>query len=326
MRHFVSVLSFFVTVVVLLGCSQDGTGSKNGLTPVKLQLNWVPEPQFGGIYQARADGFFTQQKLDVDLRAGAAGVSAPQLAARGDVEFAIVGGPQVLQLNAQGGELVALFATFQHDPHGIMVPEDSPYTSLKELWADPKAVIGAESYLAYVKALNRKFGVPNGAQFAPYNLPAFRSGVQQASQCFVMAEPVSLQLQGFKTRVFPANESGFDPYNSVLVTRRSYLESNRETCAAMVRAFSAGWDAYMNSPNRVNELMAELNPGMSVEAMNLSSERQAPFIQDSVTAEHGLGYMTQARWAAIAQALIEMDLMEKGGSSAPAFEWISPQK
>ena len=319
-------MALLSATALFVGCDRGGTDSKDGATAVKLQLNWVPEAEFGGIYQAQLDKIFERESLDVEIRPGVAGVSAPQLVDGGEVEFGIVGGPQVLELNSQGGELVALFAVFQHDPHGIMVPTDSPYKGLADLWADPNATIGAETYLPYVKALNKKYGVPDGAQFASFNLPAFRAGKQQASQCFVIAEPVNLELQGFKTRVFLANESGFDPYNVVLVTRRSYLEKNRDTCEAMVRAFSDGWNAYIASPNRVNKLMSELNPAMSEEAMNISAERQISFIKDASTEENGLGYMTKERWETIGEQLRELGLLETVPAGDSVFEWLPAKK
>ena len=264
-RNLIKTSTLLAGIVLLVGCDRNEPGSGEGRTSVTVQLNWVPEPEFGGIYQAQIDGIFKDEGLNVVIRPGSAGVSAPQLADTGDVEFALVGGSQILLLNAQGGELIALFAIFQDDPHAIMVPVDSPFKSLRALWSDPDAVIGAEGDLAFIRAINLKFGVPNGARHVAYNLPAFRAGRQQASQCFMMAEPVSLELAGFKTRVFMANESGFNEYNTVLVTRRSFLASNRATCVAMVRSFSKGWSAYLASPERANKVMAGLNPAMSDE-------------------------------------------------------------
>lgn len=312
-----------LAVLLLLGgCGGSEHAEDDGATSVKLQLNWVPEPQFGGIYQARLDGVFKDEGLNVEILQGSAGVSAPQLADNGTVDFAIVAGSQVLQLNAKGGSLVALFAVFQSDPHGFMVPVDSTYEGLGQLWADPDAIIGAEAELAFVKAITMKYGVKDGARLVAYNLPAFRAGRQQASQCFVMAEPVSLELEGFETRVFLANESGFNEYNTVLVTRRSFLESNRETCVAMARAFSRGWTAYLADPARANKHMAGLNPAMSEEAMALSARKQAPLIQDALTRKHGLGYMTSERWDHLGSQLVEMDLLDKAPPAHTVYTWL----
>jgi len=311
--------------MLLLGCSADPVPEAGGSDPspeaVTLQLNWLPEPQFGGIYQAELDGVFAGEGLDVTIQPGAAGVSAPQLADSGRVEFAVVGGSQILQLNDRGGDLVALFAVYQHDPHGIMVRADSGFQNLSELWADPEATIGCEAELAFVREIDRAFGVEDGARLVAYNLPAFLAGTQQATQCFVTSEPVALELDGIATRVFMTNESGFDPYNTVLVTRRAYLDAAPETCAAMVRAFTRGWEGYLQAPERTNAEMSRLNPGMSPKAMALSASRQIPLIRDETTSRLGLGCMTAERWRDLAERLERLELINQVPKVEDMYRW-----
>jgi NitT/TauT family transport system substrate-binding protein len=320
-RHLALLFLMILLIQGFPGCTREPAAVKGGPTPVTLQLNWLPEPQFGGIYEARLKGIFEAEGLKVEVRPGAAGVSAPQLADNGNVEFSIVGGSQILQLNDRGGDLVALFAVYQHDPHGIMVPENSKYTNLKQLWGDPNATIGCEADLAFLREITRVFGTDDGAMLAAYNLPAFRAGRQQASQCFVTSEPVSLELDGFKTRVFMASESGFDPYNTVLVTRRAYLESDPEICAAMVRAFSRGWAGYLASPDATNQELARLNPGMSMAVLALSAKKQIPLIKDAVTARDGLGAMSTERWQRLADQLKSLGVLDQVPDVTTIYRW-----
>ena len=67
----------FVGMVALVGCSKPDDATSGGGTVV-FNLNWVPEPEFGGIYAARQIGAFSRHGLDVDIRPGGAGT--PDLA------------------------------------------------------------------------------------------------------------------------------------------------------------------------------------------------------------------------------------------------------
>src|SRR6187402_675271 len=58
-------------------------------TKVKLALNWVPEPEFGGFYAAREGGAFAKEKLDVEILGGGAGAPVVQMVAQGQVDFGI---------------------------------------------------------------------------------------------------------------------------------------------------------------------------------------------------------------------------------------------
>jgi hypothetical protein len=139
LRNGASSLFGLVSVAVvssaLVGC---GDGSKSPLpnevaqggstTPklekVKLQLNWVAEPEFGGFYAAQDKALFQNEGIEVEIVQGGPGVPAPQLAASGKVDFAIVAAPQVVELAEQGGDLrkhLHLQDVVERAAHGSLV-------------------------------------------------------------------------------------------------------------------------------------------------------------------------------------------------------------
>lgn len=295
--------------------AQGGSGADD-LARVKLQLNWVAEPEFGGFYAAEQNALFAKHGLEVELVQGGPGVPAPQLVASGKVDFAIVSAPQLVELNAKGGELVALYAVYQGNPMGVMVHESSPFESLADLWQSDSTV-SIEQGLADFRWLSKEF--PAGKlTVVPYsaNLAQFAGDPKLAQQCFVVSEPVTLELQGIRTRVFMIGDSGFDPYNAILVTRRSYLEENRETCLAIVRASAEGWRAYLDDPKPFNETMARLNAGMSAEAMHIGAERQRRLIETDETKRIGLGGMRRERWQFLLEQLAELGDVKPDASGA----------
>ena len=56
------------------------------LAKVKLALNWVAEPEFGGFYAARESGAYSRAGLDVEILGGGAGVPVVQMVATGQAE------------------------------------------------------------------------------------------------------------------------------------------------------------------------------------------------------------------------------------------------
>jgi len=290
-------------------------------TVVKLQLNWLPEPEFGGFYAAQLQGIFEKEGLAVEIVPGGPNIPAPQLAASGKVDFAIVSGPQVVELAEQGGDLVALFAVYQGNPMGVMVHAASPYGTLGQLW-ESNATVAMEQGLAEFAWLSKAYAggklrmVPWGG-----NLAQFASDPSLACQCFITAEPVSMELQGVKTRVFRIGESGFDPYNAIVATSRGYYEKNRATCVAMVRACAAGWRAYLDDAGPANVAMSALNPGMSKEAMDRAAVVQRNLIETDETKRVGLGGMRLPRWEETVKQLVEIGRVKKPPSAEALFSW-----
>lgn len=298
-----------------------GGAAAPALAKVKLQLNWVAEPEFGGFYAAQQNGLFQAEGLDVELVQGSPGVPAPQLAASGKVEFATVAGTQIVELAEQGGDLVALYAVYQFNPMGIMVHESSPFRSLGELWQSD-ATVSIEQGLAEFAWLAKQR--PEGKlRFVPYtsNLAGFAADPKLAQQCFITSEPVSLELQGVRTRLFLFGESGFDPYNVVVATRRSYYEANKATCAALVRACAAGWRAYLDDPKPFHRTMAGLNAAMSVAAMDLGAGKQRALVENDETKRMGLGGMSVERWQATVQQLSDLGRIKTRPDAARLFVW-----
>lgn len=331
--HRLTLVLLATVFLGLVGCGDrgasptaDGGAATPALERVRLQLNWVPEPEFGGIYAAQQAGFFREEGLEVEIIKGGPGVAAPQLAAAGQVEFAVVGGEQILTLREQGGELVGLFAIYQDDPLAVMVHESSPHRSLVELWRS-NATIACETNLSWVRTLEGRLGKA-GLRFVPHtgSLAEFAASPERAQQCFLFAEPIALELQGIKTRVFLSKESGFNPYNAVVATGAAYLRDHPDTCDRLARALQRGWARYLEEPGPTNELMASLNTAMSREAMDLAAKRQMPLIRTPETDRLGLGAMTTSRWAEIAGQLQGLGTIKSVPDVASVYRWPEPTR
>lgn len=307
-----------------VGCSSKKKGADDPAaaspsaapTKVRVQLNWVPEPEFGGLYAAVSKGLYAEAGLEVELIKGSAGVPAAQLAASGKVEFSVITGGEVVKLRARGAELVALYAQFVQSPRGIVVHGASPHTSLESLWKSDATVV-LEPGLAFGRWLDAQYGgthlkkVPSSG-----NLAGFIADPSLAQAVYVFAEPVELKRRDVPVRILDVADTGFNPYEAVLVTRRAYLDEQRAVVDAFVDATRAGWTAYLAEPGPINAMMAELNPAMSKEAMDISTTLAERYIRGSDGGP--LGAMKTARWAKLVEQMVQLG--EIGADEAPAPE------
>ena len=241
------------------------------LTSVTLQLNWVPEPEFGGMFAAVHDGIYADEGLEVEIRKGGAQVPCAQLVASGQVQFAVVSGEEVLTLRARGGAIVAVFATFQQNPTGFLLHASNPIDSLEALWTSA-STIGIDPGLPFVQILNQKYG-GKSLKLVPYSgaLATFMASPEYVQQCFITAEPVECQLRGLATKVLPISDV-FNPYGAVIATNETTIRDNRPMVEAFVRATREGWRRYLKSPEVYNPTIARMNPSMTIEAMNLAAK------------------------------------------------------
>ena len=279
---------------------------------VRVQLNWLPEPEFGGIYEAVRAGHFTRAGLEAEILKGGPDVPALQMAAAGRVEFAIAAADEVVALREKGADVVALFATYQTSPQAIMVKRSRPVTGIKSL-LDAGGTLIAQPGLAYLKWLKARYDLSK-TKIVPYGSGAMAQFLDPAAtdvamQCFLPAEPVTARRKGVETNIFLIANTGFNPYTAVVVTRGEYLRADRGACAAAVAALRAGWRAYLDDPEPANAAMARLNTSMDLAAFAEAAAMQKKLVESPDTALYGLGAMSEQRWDRLIKQLLDLGII-----------------
>ncbi len=285
---------------LLWACAQDDS-------KLTLALNWKPEPEFGGIFEAERSGAFERRGLALE-RTGGPGAPVVQMVSAGQVSLGIVSADEVVLARDRGGDVVAVFATYQTSPQGLMTHAARGLASLEAL-LEAKGTLAVEPGLPYVKWLERRYGF-GALQVVPYtySIAPFLNGPTLSQQVFVTAEPIAARRAGADPQVFLVADSGYDPYTAVVITRGETLRSQPTQVKALVEALREGWRGYLDDPGPANARMGPLNPEMDAEAFRLGAEAQARLIE---VTNGALGQMSAERWATLAQQLSELGLLTK---------------
>lgn len=264
---------------------------------VRLQLNWVPEPEFGGLYAALEDGLYRDAGLDVEIIKGSSQVPSAQLVAQGACELAVVSGDEILTLRRRGGALTGIFAIFQRNPTGFLLHESNPISTLEQLWRSDSTV-ALDPGLPFVRMLDARYGGDRLKRVpATGALATFLATPDFVQQCFITAEPVEARLRGVASKVIGL-ESVYNPYIAVIAAHEPWLAGQRSAATRFVRATQEGWSRYLATPGRYNPGIAALNPAMSLEAMNVAAELERPLVSGDP-----IGGMTAERWKELAAQL-----------------------
>lgn len=321
--------ALLAAAVTLVACSRSHGGEAAGKqsagpTHVKLALNWVPEPEFGGFYAAKVAGAYDRAKLDVDILGGGAGVPIVQMVATGQVDFGIAGGDDVILARARGLDVVAVFGTFQTSPQGLMVHASRGLRSLADVFRSG-LTLALEPGIPYAAFLKRKFGF-GGVTIVPYDggVARFLADPTFAQQCYVTSEPIAARQKGSDPRVFLVAESGYEPYGAVVVTRQALLDGRPELVRSFVAASAEGWRAYLADPKPANAAMGRLNPAMDQATFAAAAEAERPLVETDAARREGLGTMARERWETLARQLAELGLVEKAPAADALFRQVLP--
>jgi NitT/TauT family transport system substrate-binding protein len=303
--------------LVLGGCRQQRTTS--GLTAVKLQTDWYPQAEHGGFYDAQIRGYYKDEGLDVTILPGGPYVNSDQEVSMGAVQFAMASSDHVLQVIDHGVPLVAIAATMQHDPQAVMVHQDSPVHTFRDLDGHAVAIrLGLSTWFDY---LVKRYQLKNVREIpATYSVANFLSDPGYIQQIFVTSEPFFARQAGVPVRTMLISETGYDPYR-VMLTSRAFLQEHPETVAKFVRASVRGWRDYLTHPDDINAAIGKLNPAMSVPQMKFSYEalRDQHFIAGDGPNGADLGRFDPARWTNMYQQLLDLKVISKPFDPGSAY-------
>ena len=309
-----AALGIVASLACTSGCRRAGGG---GGAPAKLrvQLNWVPEPEFGGLYAARDGGAFAQAGLEVEIRGGGPGTPVVQLVAAGQTDFGVAAGEDVVVARARGVDVVAIFATFQSSPQAIMVHAARGVQTLADLRSGTLALETGAPFGAY---LAKKYGF-YGVTLVPADggVARFVADVQHAQQCFVTSEPLAAKARGSDPQIFLGRDLGFDPYANVLITRATMARSDQTR--AFLGAVGRGWRDYLADPTGANATMARSNPAMDGKTFAAAADAQRALIESEDTRAHGLGWMRADRWRTLAGQLVDVGTVDRAPRAEDCF-------
>ena len=243
------------------GCSRQTPAAAVGTdaAPFKLrvQLDWVAEPEHGGFYQALAKGYFREAGLDVTVDQGGANAFGAQKVATGQAQIGQADSTNILLAINQGVPIIQIAALFQNDPSVLMLHADNPVRRFEDL--DGKTIMARPEW-AFLPYLKNKYHINFNiipTNFAVGNFIANPNFIQQG---FYTAEPFYIVKGGAKYPKFLyAWDAGFDAY-TVLFANRTWAEQHTPQLRAFLAAYIRGWKDYLEGdPAPAHALMKKLN-------------------------------------------------------------------
>ena len=322
--------SYFAGVLLLLsalfaiGCHRGSSGSATepgsaaGLTRITLQADWYPQPEHGGFYTALVKGYYKDEGLDVTIQPGGPYLVVEQQVASGAAQFGMGSSDRMLESVADGQPLVAVAATMQRDPQGIMVRKDSSIHSFADLNGHTISIKPGYTWFAYLVQryqLNNIHEIP-----ATMSVANFVADPQYIQQAFATSEPYFARQAGIETRVLLISDAGYNPYR-VMFTTRDFLQQHPEIVAKFVRASLKGWREYLNDPTAAHAAIAKLNPALNPEWMSFTWQalRDGHFVTGDDPSGAQVGQMATERWTTMYRQLFDLKVIDKAFDPAEAY-------
>lgn len=106
-----------------------GSGLAQAADTVTLQLKWVTQAQFAGYYVANDMGFYEEEGLEVEIKAGGPDIAPPQVIAGGGADVVVDWMPSALASREKGLPLVNIAQPFKSSGMMLTCRKDTGITS-----------------------------------------------------------------------------------------------------------------------------------------------------------------------------------------------------
>jgi NitT/TauT family transport system substrate-binding protein len=326
-RRFLAIfLAFCAVTLSACGC-HSATNNSGGATKIIIQADWYPQPEHGGFYTAIAKGIYANEGLDVSVQPGGPYVSVEKQVSSGAAQFGLSSTDKIYESIADGQSLVAVAATMQHAPQGVMVRKDSPIHSFADLNGHTVAIKTGSTWWEFIE---KRYQLTNVREVpAMMNVANFVADPNYVQQAFATSEPFFAKQAGIDTRILLTSDAGYNPYR-VMFTTHDFAAQHPDVVAKFVRASIAGWRAYLADPSAAHAVIARLNPALNPQWMDFTwhALRDGHFVAGDDPSGAQLGQMTAERWSTMYQQLTDLKVIAKpfDPSTAYTLQFISDSR
>ncbi|MDB5395666.1 MAG: putative transporter, periplasmic substrate-binding protein [Rhodospirillales bacterium] len=290
---------------------------------LRFLLDWKAQAEHGGYYQALATGLYKKHGLDVTLMEGGPSVNNQQLIAAGAVELAQVSSDlAAFNLVRAGAPVRAVMASFQKDPQILMTHPRDDVKTLADMKGKPIMIAdtAVNTYWVWLKAT---YGFSD-SQIRKYsnNYGPFLADKSAIVQGYVTNSPLLAEREGVKPQIFLFSENGYPSYSAIVLAPQKLIDTKPDVIQAFVDATIEGWYSYLNGdPTPALMLIKKTNPDMSDEinayVLKKLKDYELPNGDDAKTL--GIGAMTDARWKAIFDEMVDAKIYPASMDYTKAF-------
>ena len=279
--NYIFLIVILALFTVLAACSSNeekvATSSSRDLTPVTLQLKWVPQAQFAGYYVALEKGYYKEEGLDVTIAPGGPDIVPEQQVANGAAQIGVDWVASLLPHIEQGMPLIQIAQIYQESGLLLISKKDSGITSPKDLAGKNVGNwMGGNEFEAL--ALFDKYGLDPNSDLSfvkqAFTMDQFIAGDLDAASAMTYNEYHVVLESGVPAsdlNVIDMNDEGVAMLEDNLFANKEWLEENKETAAKFLRASIKGWKAAIDDPEgAVDIIMAESEEGSSTREHQLT--------------------------------------------------------
>ena len=314
-----------VLALALSACGEkkESVTSSVGAQSMTLMLDWFPNADHVGIYEAIANGDFEKAGLDVHIQVPSDPALPLKQLEAGKTDVAISYEPEVMLARNKGEPLVSVAAIVQEPLTSIVSVGSKHIRTAAQLRGKRVGDAGLAYQHAYLSTILSHAHVPAGSvkeiNVGSNLVPAMLSGrVGATLGAYWNYEAIKLQRMHKHPNVIRMDQVGIPTYDElVVVARKSTVVDHPDELRRFVQALGRGYAAVRSDPQAAVDNLVKANPGLDPK-FELASVRATLPTFFSSDASKPWGWMSADQWNAFGQWMLDQHLISNPNAVADA--------
>jgi NitT/TauT family transport system substrate-binding protein len=260
-----------LAILTLAACA-PAAETPDELTPIRLPMGFIPDPQYAPFYVAADKGYFAEEGLAVefDYSFETDGVA---LVGAGELPLAVVSGEQVILARAEGLPVVYVLEWFHKYPIALVSKQSAGITSPADLVGREVGVPGffGASYVGLVGLLNAN-GLTlddiNASEIGFNQVESLLTDRSESVVVYINNEPVQLEAQGQAIDLIRVSDY-LDMVANGIISSEQAIAENPALVQGFVRALMRGTADTLANPDEAYEISKKFVEGLDDSRRNV---------------------------------------------------------
>lgn len=296
------ILAFLLLTIVLF----TGCGSQEVNRPpdkVTVQLHWVHQAQFAGLYMAQEKGYYTDENIKVTFIEGGPDIETVEQVITKKADFGVEQAGRLIQSAGQGKSVTAFAVIYRRNPLSFVSLAGSGIERPVDFLGRTTA-IGLDGKLQLQAMMKRLDLDINEINFVPkrYSHTNFYNREVDIITAYSTGGLIRIRRAGHQVNVIWPSDYDVHMYSDSLFTTHQMIAENPDLVNRFLRATLRGWRGAIEKPMEAVAITLKYAKEADADLQALMMDASLPLIH---TGEDHIGWMQ-------AEVLKEMHQMMLG--------------
>lgn len=300
------MLVALIAGMLLVNCSSTSSKEPDEIT---LQLKWLHQTQFAGVYVADQEGYYADENLivkvnpiDLDRQVTLDYVLS------GEADFAIGAAEEMIIARSEGKAVKAVAVIFRLNPLVYVARKESGINKPADLVGKSVSLGPGQATYLYEMILEQA-GVDrsqiNEVGFIDFDIYKCWEVADVCSH-YATNAVAQANYDGIETSVIWPSDYGIPFYADVIFTTEDYIKENHDVVARFIRATLRGWQKAIEDPELATAATLVVAPDLDEGFQRAAMQASIPLID---TGQDTIGFMRPEIWQQMHELLLDQNLI-----------------